>query len=109
MSQESGAQALRHLREVDVGVIDFAVVHRLAEIGVGGVGGAELNGVCTGPVEAPVMIPMRNSSPRACFSSACFANSVVTALGLPAGVNPLSAMISPFCIRLAASAAVIRL
>ncbi len=48
VSQESGAQTLRHLREVDVGVIDFAVVHRLAEIGVGGVGGAELNGVCTG-------------------------------------------------------------
>ena len=46
MSQESGAQALCHLREVDVGVVDFAVIDRLAEVGVGGVGGAELDGVC---------------------------------------------------------------
>ena len=60
------------------------------------------------PVEAPVMIPILKGSPLECFSSAILANAAVTAFGLPAGVKPLSAIISPLLIRLAASAAVIK-
>ena len=61
------------------------------------------------PVEAPVRTLTLNCSPRECFSSAIFANSAVTALGVPAGVNPLKPMMSPSLIKLAASAAVINL
>ena len=45
------------------------------------------------PVEAPVKIPIWNGLPLACSSSAIFAISGVTALGVPAGVKPLSPML----------------
>ena len=45
------------------------------------------------PVEAPVKIPIWNGFPFACSASAIFANSAVTALAVPAGVNPLKPML----------------
>ena len=96
--------------EVVVGY--FAVVHRLAEVGVRRVGGAEAYRLGTrehasheSPVEAPVRILILNGRPAACSASAIFAISGVTAFGVPAGVNPLSPMVSPSLTRAAASAA----
>ena len=45
------------------------------------------------PVEAPVKIPIWKGFPFACSASAIFANSAVTALAVPAGVNPLKPML----------------
>jgi predicted TIM-barrel enzyme len=60
------------------------------------------------PVDAPVKMPTLKGLPAACSASAFFANSLVTALAVPAGVNPLRPMFSSFWISAAASAAVIR-
>ena len=61
------------------------------------------------PVDAPVRMLILNSLPSACSFSAFRAISAGTLLGTPAGVKPLSPMVSPFWMRAAASAAVILL
>ena len=45
------------------------------------------------PVEAPVKMPTWKGFPLACSASAIFASSAVTALAVPAGVNPLKPML----------------
>lgn len=89
---------LGHLGQVDVVVGDFPIVHRLAEVNVGGVGGAVANSLGAG--KNPVAGIARGSTgedahlegvPLSVFRFCNFANSAVTALAVPAGVNPLQA------------------
>ena len=47
VAQEAGTDALCHLREMDVRIMDLAGVHRLAEVRIGGVGSAEIDAVGT--------------------------------------------------------------
>ena len=101
LTHEPVAQLLRHLAQVNVVVGNLSRVNMAAEVGVGGVGRTVAYGHGVRQVAVGAMT-------ASCSATAIFASSFVTALAAPEGVNPLSAMFSPFLINAAASAAVSR-
>ncbi len=77
---------------MDVIIGDFPVVHRLAEINVGGVGSAVAIALAReripsqeSPVEAPVKTLTWKGFPFSCSASAIFASAAVTAFGRSGG------------------------